>query len=81
MVGPVFRKRWGEGREMEKKKRITKFPAAGGGGAVGPLRDRGVNGRPELQGRQNYGLQHGLEIRTGVWAPDHKTLMKRWKAE
>lgn len=80
-MGPVFRKRWGEGREMEKKKRIIKCPAAGEGEAAEPLRGRAVNGRPELQARQNYGLQRGLEIRTGVWAPDHKTLMKKWKAE
>lgn len=82
MVGPLFRKRWGEGLETEKKKRIIQFPAAGEGGAAEPqLRGRRVSGRPELQGRQNYGLQGGLEIRTRVWAPDHKTLMKRWKAE
>lgn len=48
---------------MEKKKRIIKCPAAGEGGAAEPLRGRGVNGRPELQGRQNYGFQRGLEIR------------------
>lgn len=73
--GAIFRKRWGEGREMEKKKRI-KFPAAGGGGAAeSQLRGRGVRGRPELQGGQNSGLQGGLGIRTRVWVSEYTPLV------
>lgn len=61
---------------MEKKKRIIKFPAAGGGGAAeSQLRGRGMRGRPELQGGQNSGLQGGLEIRTRVWVSEYTTLV------